>query len=48
MIRDAGERGMNDHRSKARGDTGPNHGRDIVPIGNGGHAGAAEFEHNQA
>ena len=37
---------MNDYRSKACGDTGPNDGRDIVPIGHGRHAGAAEFEHN--
>ena len=37
---------MNDHRLQARGDAGPDYTRDVVPIGNGGHAGAAELEHD--
>jgi len=45
-IRDTGERGMNDHRPKVCADAGAHHSRDVVPIGNGGHARAAEFEHN--
>jgi hypothetical protein len=45
-IRNAGERGMNDHRPQRGGDAGPDHARDVVPIGGGGHAGAPELEHN--
>ena len=37
---------MNDHRPEARGDAGPYHTRYVVPIGDGGHAGAAELEHD--
>jgi hypothetical protein len=45
-IRDTGERGVNDHRPQRRGDAGPHYTCDIVPIAGGGHAGAAELEHN--
>jgi hypothetical protein len=37
---------MNNHRPQGSGDAGPDHSRDVVPIGGGGHAGAAELEHN--
>jgi hypothetical protein len=45
-IRDAGECGMNDDRSEGGGDAGPDYAGDVVPIGYGRHAGAAEFEHD--
>jgi len=45
-IRDAGECRVNDYRSEGGSDPGPDYVRDIVPIGDGGHAGSPEFEHD--
>jgi hypothetical protein len=45
-VGDSGERGMHDHGRQTRGDPIPDYARNIVPIGGGGHAGAAEFENN--
>ena len=47
-IGDAGECGMHDDRAQTIGDALAQDPGDVVPVGGGRHAGAAELEHDPA